>query len=261
MGKETGIAWANSTFNPWLGCAKISEACDRCYAETMVTGRMGKPNWGKDAPRTRTSVSYWKQPFKWDKDAAAAGIKSRVFCGSLCDIAEDRSDLDPIRADLWPIMEQTKNLIYLMLTKRPALLTKIVPPSWLKNWPENVWPGTTAENQFWYDHRRPLLMKVPSRIHWFSLEPLLGPINLRFDNNEGSADWFIVGGESGKGSRPMEAEWIRSIRSQVETHGKAFFFKQKGEILAKTMGCTARKGDDPSEWPEEFRVQNFPQVA
>lgn len=261
MGKESGIAWTNATFNPWWGCVKVSEACDRCYAETWAK-KMKSDVWGKDAPRRFFGEKHWNEPRVWNRAAEKAGVRKRVFCASMADVFEKREELDPWREKLWKLIEETPWLDWLLLTKRTALATQMVPSSWAGGWPAHVWAGTTTENQHWYDQRVPSLMKIPARIHWLSLEPLLSSVDLHLDTMEmKKPDWFIVGGESGVGSRPMEAGWITSIRAQAEKHGKAFFFKQKGEILAKAMGCSAKKGDDPSEWPAEFRIQEFPKVA
>lgn len=261
MGKESGISWTHATYNPWWGCVKVSEACDRCYAETW-SKKLKLDVWGKDAPRRFFGEKHWNEPRVWNRAAEKEGIRKRVFCASMADVFEKHADLDPWREKLWKLIEETPSLDWLLLTKRTSLATDMVPSSWAGGWPKNVWAGTTTENQHWYDQRVPVLMKIPAAIHWLSMEPLLSAVDLHLDAMEGKKpDWFIVGGESGVGSRPMEAGWITSLRSQVETHGKAFFFKQKGEILAKAMGCKAKKGDEPSEWPVEFNVQNFPKVA
>lgn len=257
MAEETGISWAHGTFNPWWGCVEVSPACDNCYARTLAH-RWGFEVWGKAAPRRFFGEKHWNNPRRWNKRAGQEGVRRRIFCASMGDLFEARQDLDPWRAKLWKLIEETPNLDWLLLTKRPALMTQMTP--WA-TWPANAWAGTTAEDQFWYDHRRPLLMKVPARIHWFSLEPLVGPIELGLDSMKGKKpDWMIVGGESGslKEARPMRQEWAVSLREQCARHAIAYHFKQKGNHLAKELGCRDAKGGKPSEWPEELRVQEFP---
>lgn len=259
--ENTGISWAHSSFNIVWGCTELSPACDRCYARTL-SERWGFDVWGKDKPRRPMSEHYWNDPLRWQKKARLTGTRRRVFCSSMADVFEDHPDVAKARERLWPLIERTPDLDWMLLTKRTALMTKFTPDSWKSGWPSNVWAGTTAEDQKWYDHRMPLLMKVPAKIHWFSLEPLLGQIDLRLDSITGKKpDWMIVGGESGHGARPMHREWPLSIKDQCRAHGLAFFMKQKGNVMAKELGCKDSKGSDPSEWPAEFRVQEFPQVA
>jgi protein gp37 len=97
-------------------------------------------------------------------------------------------------------------------------------------WPlPNVWLGTSAEDQQRYDERVVPLVMAPASLRFLSLEPLLGPINLRLHEMEGQISWVIVGGESGHGARPMHPAWVRSVRDQCTAAGVAFFFKQWGE--------------------------------
>lgn len=263
MGKDTKISWATDTFSPWWGCTQVAQsgACDNCYAMTL-SHRWGFDIWGKDKPRRFFGEKHWNDPMRWNKRATKDGVRRRVFCGSMCDVFEQREDLNPERAKLWKVIAQTPMLDWLLLTKRPALMTKYAPPEWKDGWPDNVWAGTTAEDQHWYDHRWPILQKVPAKIHWLSLEPLLGPIDLGLGQMTGKKpNWAIVGGESGHGARPMEYDWAISLKAQCADHGVAYFMKQKGVVLAKMLGCKDSKGGDPAEWPNELQIQNFPQMA
>lgn len=260
MSERTGISWTDHTFNTHWGCTKVigSGACDNCYAESWALKQKFQI-WGKDAPRRFFGEKHWNEPRRWNKSAEKAGVRRKVFCSSMADVFEQRSDLDGVRKQLWKLIEETPALDWLLLTKRPALMTQMAP--WT-DWPLNVWAGTTAEDQRWYDHRWPILKKVPAKIHWLSLEPLLGPIDLGLDTMTGKKpDWAIVGGESGSGARPMERAWVMDIREECKRHGVAYFFKQKGRVLAAEMGCKDKEGKDISEWPAEFRIQEFPKVA
>jgi protein gp37 len=244
------------TFNPWIGCAKVSAACAHCYAEhqppVRIARAVGRELWGANAERQVASERGWRQPLAWNQAAAKAGERRRVFCASLADVFEDRPELRSPRQRLFRLIDDTPHLDWLLLTKRPENLKRLYPPTW-DGWgepPENVWLGTTVENQEQVDKRIPDLLKVPARVRFLSCEPLLGPVNLtkvgpeRWDvlhgwkpanenypegANTSRVDWVIVGGESGPGARPMHPDWARSLRDQCQAAGVPFFFKQNGE--------------------------------
>jgi protein gp37 len=285
MAETTGISWAQSTFNIVWGCHEVPHdpACTHCYAREF-SKRIGKDLWGKSKPRQRMSEHYWNDPLRWNKKASESGVRRRVFCSSMADVFEDHPDLTAPRERLWKLIDRTPFLDWMLLTKRPENMQAMTPPSWASGWPTNVWAGATAATQEWADKRCPILAEVPARVRWLSVEPMFGPIDLTkhfgaalvaqsgepFVDNKGPAipmrvvesapliHWVIVGGESGHGARPMKAEWVRSMIQQCKEHKVAFFFKQKGTVMAREMGCEAAKGDDPVEWPEEFKVQEFP---
>ncbi len=270
--KNSHISWTDHTFNPWWGCEKVSPACDSCYAESLAN-RWGHPVWGKEAPRRFFGEKHWNQPLKWEKEAAKAGKPALVFCASMADVFEARTDLDPWRAKLWDLIEKTPNLRWMLLTKRGRQPSRMFPSTWIREPRKNVWLGVTAENQRRADERIPQLLAVPAVVHWVSAEPLLGPINFEkyrsYEGETGSTtgvfgpgvDWVIVGGESGAKARRMDPKWANSILSQCKELGIKYHFKQKGGVLAKEMGCKNKEGKDSSEWPEELRVQEFPEVA
>ena len=264
MGEETRISWAHDTFNPWWGCVEVSPACDHCYARTL-SNRWGFDVWGKDAPRRFFGDKHWNDPIRWNEKAEKAGERRRVFCASMADVFEDRRDLDPWREKVWDVIEKTPWLDWMLLTKRPEAISRLIRPAWKENPRKNVWLGTTTENQRRADERIPLLFETPAAVYWVSAEPLLGPIDFGKFWKSGSIahgiDWVIVGGESGAGARKMDAAWARDVLAQCRKAGASYHFKQKGEILAKEMGCKDKAGKDPSEWPQEFQVQEFPKVA
>src|SRR5262245_34580602 len=146
MAKDSKIEWTHHTFNPWWGCERVSPACKHCYAEAWAR-RLGMTLWEKGAPRRVMSDAYWRQPLQWDAAARDAGTRARVFCASMADVFEDRDDLDPARERLWSLIAATPNLNWLLLTKRPQHVSEMVP--WGERWPDNVWLGTTVENQRW----------------------------------------------------------------------------------------------------------------
>lgn len=248
MGKTTAIEWATATFNPWWGCEKVSPACKHCYAEALST-RYGHAVWGSDAPRRFFSEQHWDQPLSWNREAAKTKQPWRVFCGSMCDVLEDREDLLVQRVRLWELIERTPNLTWLLLTKRPERFEVATPSRWWGpgGWPQNAWAGTTVENQEWADKRIPELLRVPARVRFLSCEPMLTAMNLEDylwslcrasaeeheRDHEGGLwcdergiDWVIAGGESGHHARPTDPRWVRDLRDQCRTADVCFFFKQ-----------------------------------
>lgn len=221
MGEHTAIEWADHTFNPVIGCQKVSAACDFCYAETLMDTRLGRVEWGPHGERKRTSAANWRQPLKWNRAAEAAGIRARVFCASLADVFDTRWPAGA-RADLWQLIDETPHLIWMLLTKRPQNIAKMLPADVGTG---NVWLGTTVENQDEARKRIPALCANDAAVHFLSCEPLLGDIRLD-DFPEWPLDWIIVGGESGAHARPMHPDWPRSIRDQCQDAGVPFFMKQ-----------------------------------
>ncbi len=228
MAKNSKIEWTNHTFNPWWGCSRVSPACDHCYAETWAK-RVGQDLWGKEAPRRFFGDTHWSEPLKWQKEAKQFNERRRVFCASMADVFEDRSDLDSSRLRLWQLIERTPNLDWLILTKRPQKIKKLSPWAEGAIWPPNIWLGTTVENQKFAKLRLPHLLKHKTSVHFVSCEPLLGHIDLsEWLLSEQKLNWIIAGGESGPGARPMDPEWARSLRDQAKKHKAAFHFKQWG---------------------------------
>ena len=234
--ENSNIEWTDHTFNPWMGCTKVSDGCKNCYAETLMDKRYGKVKWGPQGQRVRTSAANWKKPLKWDREAAAAGKRARVFCASLADVFEDKPDqrdeMDKWRTELFQLIQDTPNLDWLLLTKRPENVMEMVGNvPWYYGLP-NVWIGTSVENQEQADKRIPALVTIPAAVRFLSMEPLFGPIDLDLSgSNYGiyGIDWVIVGGESGPNARPMHPDWARGIRNQCQEAGVPFFFKQWGE--------------------------------
>lgn len=269
---ETTIEWADYTFNPWLGCTKVSPACDHCYAESWAR-RTGQPDlWA--GTRKLTSASNWAQPLKWDRKAAADGVRRRVFCASLADVF-DNQVTQGWRQDLWALIADCVHLDWLLLTKRPQNIMKMLPGScavqiYGANWPwHHVWLGTTAENQEEADRRIPILLATPAAVRFVSLEPVLGPIDLsRWTTDQARyaeycdavggpqpkltiLDWVIVGGESGPKARPMHPDWVRSIRDQCRSSCVPFLFKQWGEWHADSMLFRTLEGECP---PRDMKI-------
>lgn len=258
MGENTKIEWCHHSFNPWIGCTKVSPGCAHCYAEVETFARVqrkrGNELWGKDANRHVTSDANWRKPYKWNEAATAADERHRVFCASLSDVFEDRRDLDEPRRRLFDLIASTPRLDWLLLTKRPENLLTLLPPHWIKQPQANVWLGTTCEDQKRADERILHLLRVPATVRFLSCEPLLGPVDLDFwidsywdasikdlMGNKGSwvkaeaqheraLHWVIAGGESGSHARPMHPNWARGLRDQCVLAEVPFLFKQWGEF-------------------------------
>ena len=229
MAKDSHIEWTHHTFNPWWGCKKVSPACDNCYAELWAR-RMGHRVWGTDAPRRFFGDAHWREPLTWNEEARVSGIRHRVFCASMADVFERRADLNSQRIRLWGLIENTPDLDWLLLTKRPQHIARIAP--WRTNWPANVWIGTSVENQTLAEKRLPFLLSIPAAVRFLSCEPLLGQLNLRpwfTRENFHPIDWIIAGGESGGASRPMHPDWVTSLLHQCQDFAVPFHFKQWGQ--------------------------------
>lgn len=230
MAENSKIEWTHHTFNPWWGCEKVSPACKHCYAQTWAN-RLGLDLWGgENTPRRFFSDNHWADPLKWNRAAWAEGQRRRVFCASMADVFEDRRDLDEPRARLWPLIEATPWLDWLLLTKRPETVRRLAP--WGDTWPANVWLGTTVENQRYAEERIPLMLDIPAAVRFVSCEPLLCALDLTPWLLKPGADrginWVIAGGESGPKSRPMNPAWAESLRDQCLAAEVPFHFKQWG---------------------------------
>lgn len=305
MGANSEISWTDHTFNPWEGCTKVSPGCAHCYAEARDMRFTGGKHWGKGAPRRRTSAANWKQPLKWDRDAAPDfkaehpwfGPRPRVFCASLADWLDDEVPVEWL-GDLIDLISRTPNLDWLLLTKRPqnwkSRMEELVivadcagrfdVAQFVRKWisgtaPENVWLGTTAEDQVRADERIPVLLSIPAKVRFLSCEPLLGAIDLSARIPGGitpaagyvpAIHWVICGGESGKDARPMHPNWARSLRDQCAAAGIAFHFKQWGEWMpldqvihrlgpdwSATGGAMIERGVHVHDWPDGSKGAKF----
>ena len=291
MAENSKIEWTTHTFNPWFGCTKVSPGCDNCYAEHMMDTRMHKVQWGAGKPRVRTSDAYWRQPMKWNKEAAARGVRPRVFCASLGDVFDNEVP-DEWRADLFRLIADTPNLDWLLLTKRIGNAQAMIEQAMASltesdseriwdfaryQW-KSVWLGATVVNQEEADRDIPKLLATPAAVRFLSIEPILGPISFRWapwqpfgagpngstDHLDGLRrfDWLIVGGESGPKARPTTIGHIRSVVRQCEDAGVPVFVKQLGRHPVNREGVPHHlrdpKGGDMAEWPADLRLRQFP---
>ena len=294
MAKTTGIAWCDSTFNPWRICTPIGPGCDNCYAAAL--GHRFGLEYKQGVPRIRTSESYWKQPLAWNKKAAASGKPWRVFCASLADVFDNEVP-DEWRHDLWRLIDATPHLDWLIVTKRIGNAERMLPPTWINRaFPvDNVRILITVCNQEEADRDIPKLLALPCK-NGISYEPALGSVDFRawlpwktraYEGNP-SIQWIIVGGESGSKARPFDLAWARSTVAQCKAAGVPVFVKQLGrypmpesddlcghrskghsfyrgwplrycdEDENVSVDLKDRTGADPTEWPEDLRVREFP---
>jgi protein gp37 len=266
MGKQgdKGISWAEYTFNPWWSCEKVSPACQHCYAEAWAK-RCGYDVFGAGKPARLLSDHYWNEPYRWDRDAKKLGTRYRVFCGSMCDIFQERDDVNAEREKLWKMIEETPNLTWMLLTKRPENADRIIVPRWSHYWPRNVWAGVTVENQEQAERRIPYLLRLNAAVRFLSCEPLLGKVELTYSRfcktmkwgppnpprwqesnrsreetfrgevrwllgpDAGKINFIVVGGESGAKARTCNIDGITSIVRQCRSAGIPVHVKQLGE--------------------------------
>lgn len=237
MSENSKIEWTDHTFNSWVGCTKVSPACDNCYAESWAK-RAGTPElWTGE--RRRTTVANWKLPKKWNDNHnqyfIEHGRRQRVFCASLADIFDNQVP-EEWRTDFWQLVRDTPNLDWLILTKRPQNIENMIPDFW-NDISNHIWLGCTVENQRESDNRIRFLLRTSAAIHFLSMEPLFSNVDLSsvgtflwsgktFIHRIG---WIITGGESGPNARPSHPDWFRSIRDQCQEAGVPFHFKQWGE--------------------------------
>lgn len=301
MGSTTEIAWTDATWNPVVGCTPASDGCANCYASEMHNRRHKEHAAGKKMPaqyaKPFSTVQMFAErlsvPLRWRKPR-------RVFVCSTADLFHPDVP-DEFIAAVFGVMAACPQHTFQVLTKRPERMRAWfewggenfglggwrrwsmsacdygtehdVPLRWQQqppaDWPwplPNVWLGVTVENQAAADERVPLLLQTPAALRFLSCEPLLEAVDLwpafsvadangelsgpRCKPDGSSAiDWVIVGGESGPRARPMDLDWARSLVGQCREAGVPVFVKQSLD------------GRDPAEWPEDLRVQEWPEVS
>jgi protein gp37 len=261
MASQTKINWAESTFNPWEGCTKITSGCDHCYAEGRDARHLVDSvcHWGKGAPRRLTSESNWQNPVVWNRKAETGKYRQRVFCGSLCDWADAEAPEGAL-ARLWELIRTTPNLDWLLLSKRPNRIAGLLPGDWNEGY-SNAWLGVSVENRAQGLNRIDILRDIPAVRRFISFEPLLedlGEIDLR------GIAWAIVGGESGNNARVFRVEWAESILRQCREQGTAPWIKQLGknpEYLCSALKLEGPQGEDWEQWPgylDHLKVRELP---
>lgn len=245
MSDNTGIEWTDATWNPVTGCEKVSPGCDHCYALTLAERFRGAPgHYFEHGFDVQLRPDKLDLPLRWRRPR-------RIFVNSMSDLFH-KDIPDEYIAMVFAVMAFAPRHTFQLLTKRPARMRSLLSSPGFEmllwaamvdlsaarakpdvlcidfepvDWPlPNVWLGVSVENQQWADIRIPALLATPAAVRFISAEPLLGPVAFPAE----SLDWVIVGGESGKGARPMHPGWARQIRYQCELVGTPFLFKQWG---------------------------------
>lgn len=227
MADKTTIEWTDATWNPTTGCTQVSPGCDHCYALTLSERFRGVPgHYFENGFDVQLRPDKLDQPLRWKRPR-------RIFVNSMSDLFHD--DIPELYiASVFDVMAQASQHTFQLLTKRHGRMRSL-----LRRWihedgmvmPPNVWLGVSVENQQWADIRIPALLETPAARRFLSCEPLLGSVSL-FANTKIDTgtlvDWVIVGGESGRGARPMDIRWARGLRDECTAYGIPFHFKQWG---------------------------------
>jgi len=260
---KTGIEWTDATWNPTTGCDRVSPGCDHCYAMTLAKRlkAMGSSRYQRDGNPVTSGPGFGvtehpaalDQPLRWKRPR-------RIFVNSMSDLFHDEIS-DEYIARVFAVMALAPQHTFQVLTKRHGRMRSLLRSVTFHDamvdaasargakdlivWPlPNVWLGVSVENQQWADIRIPALLDTPAAVRFLSCEPLLGPVDLRTS----CLDWVIVGGESGRGARPMDLDWVRSLRDQcTSTVGVSFFYKQQG---SGDGGHKSRRELDGRAWDE-----------
>ena len=223
MADKSFIEWTNSTWNVVTGCDKLSPECKNCYAEryAMRLKSMGVKKYSNGFKLT-VHPDVMDYPFSLKEP-------KMIFVNSMSDLFHKDLTFEFIER-VFEVMKEVDRHHYQILTKRSERLKEF--GIYYGKFPDNVWIGVSVESST-YKRRIDDLKRVDAKIHFLSLEPLLGPIGkIGLDDIE----WVIAGGESGFKFRECKVEWIREIRDQCLENGVPFFFKQWGGITSKAGG-------------------------
>ena len=243
MSSSTSIEWTDATWNPTTGCDKVSPGCDRCYALTMSSRlkAMGQTKYQKDGDPKTSGPGFGLTLHPYELEAPKRWRKPRsIFVDSMSDLFHPGVPLKYIQ-QVHQVIRDTPRHRYQVLTKRAQRAAALSPDL---DWPPNLWMGVSVESDRW-KFRADHLRRIPAAVRFVSAEPLLGPLNLDLTD----IDWLIVGGESGRGARPVSEQWILDLRDAAVSAGCAFFFKQWGGITPKSGGRLL-EGREWSEYPE-----------
>lgn len=268
--EKDGTIIPGYTFNPYWGCTHASgavdpntgvadpssPACDNCYAEAWAnfTGHPGI--WTEGGRRRFFGDAHWNHVREWQAEAAKLNQQRLVFCGSMCDIGERREDLVEHQQRTFELVEETKNLVWLFLTKRPEGLREIVP--WKKDWPDNAWFGVTVESRP-YLWRIEEALKANAACHFVSYEPALSEVDFRpyLGAQRGKVQWLIFGTESGTKARVVPHDRAASVIKQCRETGAKPFIKQLDSALLQ-LGRRGKAYKALAGFPEPLRIREWP---
>ena len=242
MAQSSSIEWTQSTWNPVVGCRRVSSGCAHCYAERMAKRLAGMARAararGANPGRTANYLGVIDGRGRWTGavflgsaalvDPLAWRLPRTIFVNSMGDLFYEKVPFDFVER-VFGVMNRCPQHTFQILTKRPGVAAAY---SDRLNWTPNIWMGTSVENAS-ATHRVAALRATGAHIKFLSAEPRLGPIpRLPLTG----IDWVIVGGESGPGARPMRPEWVRQIRDRCQAQSVPFFFKQWGGVERKLAG-------------------------
>ncbi len=232
---QSSIEWTEMTWNPTTGCDKVSAGCKYCYAEVMARRlhAMGIEKY-KNGFKIAIHEDALNIPYGWKSPKI-------VFVNSMSDLFHKKVPLDFIKK-VFKVMNENPQHVFQILTKRSERLLELHEK--LK-WTHNIWMGVSVEDNRVTD-RVDHLRQTNAKTKFLSCEPLIGPLS---DLNLENIHWVIVGGESGRTPRPMDADWVLDIQDQCEKANVAFFFKQWGGTNKKKAGRLL-EGKTYSEMPE-----------
>lgn len=270
MAEETGIQWVEldgkrgDTWNPLTGCVKISDGCQNCYAEEVALRMQQNPVFdrAKHGNPYRNGFELTLHPHKLDIPLRKKKPRA-YFVNSMSDLFLAKVPVDYIK-QVFAVMNEAHWHRFMVLTKRADRLAQLAGQL---DWTPNIWMGVSIESER-YLNRIDFLRRVPAAVRWVSAEPLLGPLG---QVDLAGISWVVCGGESGRNARPFFLEWGRELRDQCQAQGVAFFLKQMGENPYRTiydgmnhrphkLAYQNKKGGDISEWPEDLRIRQFPEV-
>ena len=226
MATLSKIEWTETTWNPVTGCTKITRGCDNCYAERFAERFRGTPGHpyepGFDLTLRPERLS---QPLSWKRPRM-------IFVNSMSDLFHKEVPTDFIDK-VFDTMEKADWHVFQVLTKRSPIMRDYLRHRYGSRLaPRHIWCGVSVEDNKAAARIRHL-QDAPITTRFLSIEPLLGPVG---DIDIEGVSWVIVGGESGPGARPMDADWVREIRDNCLSSEVPFFFKQWGGVFKKRTG-------------------------
>jgi len=212
--KHSKIEWTEATWNPSVGCNKVSAGCKFCYAEVMAKRlqAMGTPGY-ENGFKFSLMQERLSKPYQIKKP-------TKFFVNSMSDLFHEKMPFDFLD-QIFDVIRDTPQHTYQILTKREAVLEKYFQRHTV---PDNVWLGVTVEMRK-TKKRIDVLRKIDAKVRFLSMEPLLEDVG-ELDLTD--IHWVIVGGESGAKARPMDPQWAINVQEQCDEQDISFFFKQWG---------------------------------
>jgi protein gp37 len=249
MAENSKIGWTDHTQNFWQGCHKVSPECKHCYIDGILRRQGREPFAG---PIRTTST--WGDPYRWEREAIATNRRLRIFTCSMSDFFHPGAD--GWRNEAWDTIRACHHLDWLVLTKRPELITERLPADWAEGYP-NVWLGVTCGVRASLK-RVEMLQDIPASFRFVSAEPMLERIDFG-PYLDGSIHWIITGCESAGVSkrRPMDIDWVRDIDRQCQKAMVAHFFKQRYEGT-RLVYDGVLDGESRQAWPQTTTFSDSP---